>query len=206
MKTTSCPPDAPLSGRRQNLARDLNATDPAVRRQADERLPAFLNAAFRTAMSVLRHRQDAQDVVSDRLAVWLENPGRYNDNHGASDLTWFKIVVRHAAISRLRHRYVERRELPYDPPDEPLDELLEILSLALDALSSEEQHILRTYLSLPDPPKASRTGARLAGALGVSEQKAKARFAAAIIALRREVLLRLRAPAPSDHPKHPGWL
>lgn len=188
MDTKPCAQASPPDGRTRNLARDLKAADVATRRAAELRLPGFLNAAFKVAMSMLHDRQEAQDVVGDALAGWLESPSKYNDNYRASDLTWFKIVVKHAAIDVLRHRYVERKPIPVDDGEDPLPEMLEMLREALKSLRADEQRVLLQYLSWDDAPNPGRIGARLGRTLGISDKRATARFTAAVVALRREML------------------
>jgi RNA polymerase sigma factor (sigma-70 family) len=193
METARCAHESPMSGRRQNLARDLNASDLAVRRSAEERLPEFLGEAFEAAMVVLHNRQDAQDALGDALTKWLRNPAKYNDNYKASDLTWFKTVVRHTAIDHLRRRYL-KQTLPEDIDSTSIAEMVELLYLAIAALEEPHQRVLREYLDWDDAPSPTRIGVRLGKALGVSDKTAKARFTNALAALRREMHRLMETP------------
>lgn len=200
METARCAQESPMSGRRLNLARDLNASDLVVRRAAEQRLPEFLNEAQRTAMAVLHNRQDAEDALGDAWAKWQANPGKYNDNYKASDLTWFKTVVHNTAIDHLRRRYVKP-----SPPESTeaasaaelveMMELLHLLRAAISALDECHQSVLREYLDDEDAPDPARLGVWLSKKLGVSDKTAKARFTAAVAALRQEMQRRMGTPS-----------
>lgn len=199
METARCTHDTPMSGRRLNLARDLNASDLGLRRAAELRLPEFLNEARKTAMAVLHNRQDAEDALSDAWAKWQANPGKYNDNYKATDLTWFKTVVRNTAIDHLRRRYAKpvasesTEEISAENLVE-MKELLRLLHATILILNERDQRVLRMYLEADDPPDPDRLGVWLGRQLSVSDKTAKAWFINALATLSREMHRRIESP------------
>lgn len=174
-----------------NLASDLDSSDPDVRHQAIERIPEFISKGLKVASAVLGNHEDAEEVVSEALRKWLSNPGRYNPTADISELVWFQSVVRNMAIDRLRRRYREHIGHSRDPSGA---EEVEHLYAAISALSASDQRVLRMYLEWDAAPPPWQIATRLGSALGVTDRKAKAMFAAARLALRREMRIRLETP------------
>ncbi|HEY0017297.1 MAG TPA: hypothetical protein VGC13_13385 [Longimicrobium sp.] len=196
--------EANAQGRgRQNLAFDLVSSDPAVRRQAEERLPEFLSKGFQTAFAMLGNREDAEDAVTDALSRWLSNPGSYGRSARASELTWFNFVVHHTARGYLRQRYHKRVEHLQESSRSILNELkvleeVERLYTAICALPEPHRRVLRVYLDWDDAPEPSRIAPRLGSVLGVPNSAAKAEISVALSALPREMGLPVQAPIQRD--------
>jgi DNA-directed RNA polymerase specialized sigma24 family protein len=191
MGPRGCAPESMVTVRRQNLAADLASDDVSVREAALERVPTFIREGVTVAGSVLYQWDDAEDVVSDSLHHWLKVPSRFNDAHTIPDLAWFKITVRHRALTvlktRVRQGRMNQQLATLTDGEDVFPEMLELLYEAIARLPMAHQRVLRTYLNWKAAPSPERAGVRLGAELGVPPRKAKQMFAAAKSALRLEI-------------------
>jgi len=97
-------------------------------RAAFERLlPRYRDRVFRLALSLLRHRTEAEDATQDIfLRLWRALPG-YSGR--ASLSTWIYAIARNTCLSQLRKR---RPQLSLDDPDAQLDPAVASLAAPSD--------------------------------------------------------------------------
>jgi len=121
------------------LAGDVVSSDGELEREFDARLVESARLAFRVAFSVLRHREDAEDVAQEAFArahrhfKQLRDPERFT--------SWLVRMVWRLALDRRRgdHRR-STREAEHDrmrrptSTDEVADERARMLWEAIDAL------------------------------------------------------------------------
>lgn len=126
---------------RRTQAGDMDAYGELVRRH--------MRRAFAIAYSVLRHREDAEDVVQDAFRKALEAIGRVDDARPFPP--WFHRIVVNRAISVSRARSVRDHSPLHEgfpsndatvERDFEVSELRGRLLRALDALPERERHIV----------------------------------------------------------------
>jgi RNA polymerase sigma-70 factor (ECF subfamily) len=173
------------------LPERLLRVDEASVRTFDARLADSSTLAFRVAYSVLRHRQDAEDVAQDALAKAYRSIHQLRDRDRFR--AWLVRMTWRLAMDRrrgeLRRESREQAAVETEPPDVPTSEDLAIsreraerLWRAIDALPKK----LRLVIVL-----ASMEGhdvREVAGLLAVAEGTVKSRLFEA----RRRLQERLR--------------
>jgi len=130
------------------LAGDFVSANEELEREFDARLVESARLAFRVAFSVLRHREDAEDVAQDAFAKahrhfrQLRDPERFE--------RWLVRMVWRMALDRRRgdHRRSIReaeheRTRPPSSTDNAADERARMLWEAIDALPDKLRHVVR---------------------------------------------------------------
>ncbi|HYS26989.1 MAG TPA: sigma-70 family RNA polymerase sigma factor [Vicinamibacterales bacterium] len=129
------------------LAGDFVSANEELEREFDARLVESARLAFRVAFSVLRHREDAEDVAQDAFAKahrhfrQLRDPERFE--------RWLVRMVWRMALDRRRgdHRRSIReaeheRTRPPSSTDNAADERARMLWEAIDALPDKLRHVV----------------------------------------------------------------
>lgn len=129
------------------LAGDFVSANEELEREFDARLVESARLAFRVAFSVLRHREDAEDVAQDAFAKahrhfrQLRDPERFE--------RWLVRMVWRMALDRRRgdHRRSIReaeheRTRPPSSTDNAADERARMLWEAIDALPEKLRHVV----------------------------------------------------------------
>jgi RNA polymerase sigma-70 factor (ECF subfamily) len=129
------------------LAGDFVSANEELEREFDARLVESARVAFRVAFSVLRHREDAEDVAQDAFAKahrhfrQLRDPERFE--------RWLVRMVWRMALDRRRgdHRRSIReaeheRTRPPSSTDNAADERARMLWEAIDALPEKLRHVV----------------------------------------------------------------
>src|SRR6201997_3221864 len=99
------------------------------RRRFEEIFLPYLDAAYNLARWIIRHDQDAQDVVQDAYVRAFKGFQRFRG--GGNSKAWFLTIVRNTAYTLLNGRAAEENLGPYEekrhqniiPIDDPDDEL-----------------------------------------------------------------------------------
>src|ERR1051325_1841184 len=127
----------------ERLVGGLVGVDHALDREFEDRLVESSTLAFRVAYSVLRHRQDAEDVAQEAFAKAYRNFTQLRDRDRFR--AWLVRMTWRLALDKRRHeaRRVmrEQRQLPPDGPPAAEDALLaeeraRQLWAAIDALAT----------------------------------------------------------------------
>jgi RNA polymerase sigma-70 factor (ECF subfamily) len=112
-----------------------------------ERLYAKTKAAvYGYALSILKNRQNAEDVMQDTYIRIFAAAKSYKPQ--GKPLAWILTITRHFALMKLReqarHPTVPEEELPLTAPGDKIEQSLDrqILAAALAILSDEERHIV----------------------------------------------------------------
>lgn len=121
--------------------------------QGDERAFTELylrahKAVFGFALSIVKHRQDAEDVMQDTFLRADGAAARYEPR--GKPMAWLLTIARNLALERLR----ARRDMPleqedwqglgaHDPTEEQEDRM--ILEAAMELLSDEERQVLTLH-------------------------------------------------------------
>jgi RNA polymerase sigma-70 factor (ECF subfamily) len=116
---------------RQRSADRLTQED---RRRFEEIFLPYLDAAYNLARWIIRHDQDAQDVVQDAYVRAFKGFQRFRG--GGNSKAWFLTIVRNTAYTVLNRRATEKDLIPYQ----------------------EERHA--NIISIDDPDNELRTEAR----------------------------------------------
>jgi RNA polymerase sigma-70 factor, ECF subfamily len=116
---------------RQRSADRLTQED---RRRFEEIFLPYLDAAYNLARWIIRHDQDAQDVVQDAYVRAFKGFQRFRG--GGNDKAWFLTIVRNTAYTLLNKRAAEEKLIPYE----------------------EERHA--NIISIEDPDNELRTEAK----------------------------------------------
>jgi RNA polymerase sigma-70 factor (ECF subfamily) len=111
---------------RQRSADRLTQED---RRRFEEIFLPYLDAAYNLARWIIRHDQDAQDVVQDAYVRAFKGFQRFRG--AGNSKAWFLTIVRNTAYTLLNRRAAEENLVPYEeerhaniiPIDDPDDEL-----------------------------------------------------------------------------------
>jgi len=134
---------------RQRSADRLTQED---RRRFEEIFLPYLDAAYNLARWIIRHDQDAQDVVQDAYVRAFKGFQRFRD--GGSSKAWFLTIVRNSAYTLLNRRAAEENLIPYEEERHaniiPIDELLteakkEYLQRVLERLPLEFREVIILY-------------------------------------------------------------
>jgi RNA polymerase sigma factor (sigma-70 family) len=144
------------------------------------------DVAFRTAMLITGHAQDAEDAAQEAFVKAWRALGRFRP--GRPLRPWLLTIVANEA--RNRRRSAGRREhlalraaATLEPPGDPLDPALDrdALAAAIGRLRDEDRVIIgcRFLLDLSE--------AETAAALGVARGTVKSRLSRALARLREEV-------------------
>jgi RNA polymerase sigma-70 factor, ECF subfamily len=157
------------------LAGDVVTSDEELEREFDARLVQSSRLAFRVAFSVLRHRQDAEDVAQEAFAKahrhfrQLRDPERFE--RWLVRMVWRMALDRRRGDRRRSIREAEHeRTRPPSSTDNAADERAQMLWEAIDALPEK----LRRVVVL-----ASIEGhdlAAVAGLLGIPQGTVKSRL------------------------------
>ena len=155
-------------------ARLVTTTDASLEQEFEARLRDSSTLAFRVAYSVLRHREDAEDVAQDALVKAHQNLGQLRDREKFR--AWLARAAWRLALDRRRgdKRRVTREQVAFeiDPPPAPTsedaviaDQRRERLWRAIDALperlrlvvvlASIEEHDIRRVAALVDAPEGT---------------------------------------------------
>jgi len=94
---------------RQRSADRLTHED---RRRFEEIFLPYLDAAYNLARWIIRHDQDAQDVVQDAYVRAFEGFQRIRG--GGNSKAWFLTIVRNTAYTLLNKRAAEENLIPYE--------------------------------------------------------------------------------------------
>src|ERR1700757_140678 len=94
---------------RQRSADRLTQED---RRRFEEIFLPYLDAAYNLARWIIRHDQDAQDVVQDAYVRAFKGFQRFQD--GGNSKAWFLTIVRNTAYTLLNKRAAEGKLVPYE--------------------------------------------------------------------------------------------
>jgi len=116
---------------RQRSADRLTQED---RRRFEEIFLPYLDAAYNLARWIIRHDQDAQDVVQDAYVRAFKGFQRFRG--GGNSKAWFLTIVRNTAYTLLNKRAAEEKLIPYE----------------------EERHA--NIISIEDPDNELRTEAK----------------------------------------------
>jgi RNA polymerase sigma-70 factor (ECF subfamily) len=120
---------------------DLVSLDADLEREFEARLTECSTLAFRVAFSVLRHREDAEDIAQEAFAKAYRSFRQLRDRDRFRAwlvrMTWRMALDRQRADRRriLREDGVERQAVAL--PDVESDERSELLWQAIDALSGK---------------------------------------------------------------------
>src|SRR6186713_3086983 len=123
------------------LASDFVTVDEDLAREFEARLLESSTLAFRVAFSVLRHREDAEDVAQDAFAKayrsfrQLRNRDRFRA--WLVRMTWRMALDRRRADRRRLVREDAARPCDVVTPQTELDERSQILWQAIDTLSEK---------------------------------------------------------------------
>jgi RNA polymerase sigma-70 factor (ECF subfamily) len=93
---------------RQRSAERLTQED---RRRFEEIFLPYLDAAYNLARWIIRHDQDAQDVVQDTYIRAFRGFHLFRGGNGRS---WFLTIVRNTAYTFLNRRAAEKSLIPYE--------------------------------------------------------------------------------------------
>jgi RNA polymerase sigma-70 factor (ECF subfamily) len=134
---------------RQRSANRLTQED---RRRFEEIFLPYLDAAYNLARWIIRHDQDAQDVVQD---AYMRAFRAFDLFRGGNSRAWFLTIVRNSAYTFLRRRASEEKLVPYeeekhaniisiDDPDHELqtEAQREYLQRALESLPLEFREVI----------------------------------------------------------------
>ena len=94
---------------RQRSADRLTQED---RRRFEEIFLPYLDAAYNLARWIIRHDQDAQDVVQDAYVRAFKGFQRFRG--GGNSKAWFLTIVRNTAYTLLNRRAAEGNLIPYE--------------------------------------------------------------------------------------------
>jgi RNA polymerase sigma-70 factor (ECF subfamily) len=148
-----CKPISSEKNMRQRRADRLTQED---RRRFEEIFLPYLDAAYNLARWIIRHDQDAQDVVQDAYIRALKG---FHLFRGGNSRGWFLTIVRNTAYTSLNRRAVaEEKLIPYeeekygniisidDPDNElPTEAQKEYLQKALERLPLEFREVIILY-------------------------------------------------------------
>jgi RNA polymerase sigma-70 factor (ECF subfamily) len=148
-----CKPISSEKNMRQRGADRLTQED---RRRFEEIFLPYLDAAYNLARWIIRHDQDAQDVVQDAYIRALKG---FHLFRGGNSRGWFLTIVRNTAYTSLNRRAVaEEKLIPYEEEkygniisiDESDNELpteaqKEYLQKALERLPLEFREVIILY-------------------------------------------------------------
>ena len=81
------------------------------RRRFEEIFLPYLDAAYNLARWIIRHDQDAQDVVQDAYIRAFRGFHLFRGGNGRS---WFLTIVRNTAYTFLNRRAAEKGLIPYE--------------------------------------------------------------------------------------------
>jgi RNA polymerase sigma factor (sigma-70 family) len=93
---------------RQRRADRLTQED---RRRFEEIFLPYLDAAYNLARWIIRHDQDAQDVVQD---AYIRAFRGFHLFRGGNSRSWFLTIVRNTAYTFLNRRAAEKSLIPYE--------------------------------------------------------------------------------------------
>ena len=126
------------------------------RRRFEEIFLPYLDAAYNLARWIIRHDQDAQDVVQDAYVRAFKGFQRFRG--GGNSKAWFLTIVRNTAYTLLNKRAAEEKLVPYEeerhaniiPIDDPDNELRteakkEYLQRVLEQLPPEFREVIILY-------------------------------------------------------------
>ena len=126
------------------------------RRRFEEIFLPYLDAAYNLARWIIRHDQDAQDVVQDAYVRAFKGFQRFRD--GGNSKAWFLMIVRNTAYTVLNRRATKKNLIPYqeerhaniisiDDPDNELrtEARKEYLQRALERLPLEFREVIVFY-------------------------------------------------------------
>jgi RNA polymerase sigma-70 factor (ECF subfamily) len=82
------------------------------RRRFEEIFLPYLDAAYNLARWIIRHDQDAQDVVQDAYVRAFKGFQRFRG--GGNSKAWFLTIVRNTAYTLLNKRAAEGKLVPYE--------------------------------------------------------------------------------------------
>jgi len=128
-----------------DLAALLTAVGAGDRRALRALYDATSVRLFGVALTILRRRDMAEDVLQEAyVRVWLE-ARRYDPERGAP-LPWLARIVRNLAIDQLRRELSKSEDIAdytdsLAEPDQPVAERLD-LSGGLARLNAEQRHLL----------------------------------------------------------------
>jgi RNA polymerase sigma-70 factor, ECF subfamily len=138
---------------RQRSADRLTQED---RRRFEEIFLPYLDAAYNLARWIIRHDQDAQDVVQDAYVRAFKGFQRFRG--GGKSKAWFLTIVRNTAYTLLNKRALEENLIPYEEErhaniisiDDPDNELRteakkEYLQRVLERLPLEFREVIILY-------------------------------------------------------------
>ena len=122
------------------------------RRRFEEIFLPYLDAAYNLARWIIRHDQDAQDVVQDAYIRALKG---FHLFRGGQSRVWFLKIVRNTAYTFLNRRAAQERLVPYEEEkhaniisiDDPYNEKAqkEYLQRALERLPPEFREVIILY-------------------------------------------------------------
>ena len=137
---------------RQRSADRLTQED---RRRFEEIFLPYLDAAYNLARWIIRHDQDAQDVVQDAYIRALKG---FHLFRGGNSRAWFLTIVRNTAYTFLNRRAAEEKLIPYeeekhaniisiDDPDHefPAEAQKEYFQKVLERLPLEFREVIILY-------------------------------------------------------------
>ena len=126
------------------------------RRRFEEIFLPYLDAAYNLARWIIRHDQDAQDVVQDAYVRAFKGFQRFRG--GGNSKAWFLTIVRNTAYTLLNKRAAKENLIPYEeerhaniiPIDDPDNELRtearkEFLQRVLERLPLEFREVIILY-------------------------------------------------------------
>ena len=126
------------------------------RRRFEEIFLPYLDAAYNLARWIIRHDQDAQDVVQDAYVRAFKGFQRFRG--GGNGKAWFLTIVRNTAYTLLNKHAAEENLIPYEEErhaniisiDDPDNELRteakkEYLQRVLERLPLEFREVIILY-------------------------------------------------------------
>ena len=114
----------------------------------DTDLESLSHQGFGVAMQLLKHREDAMDVVQDSLQK-LVHGGQFNEKLG-THRSWFLMVVRNGSLDVLRRRKPNDVEALADQPDNNKN-IVSQKALTLSTVKYEQLNILAGFTSIAVP-------------------------------------------------------
>jgi RNA polymerase sigma-70 factor (ECF subfamily) len=133
---------------RQRSADRLTQED---RRRFEEIFLPYLDAAYNLARWIIRHDQDAQDVVQDAYIRALRGFHLFREGNSRG---WFLTIVRNTAYTFLNRRAAEEKLIPYEEEkhaniisidDSDHEGQREYLQRALERLPLEFREVIVLY-------------------------------------------------------------
>jgi RNA polymerase sigma-70 factor, ECF subfamily len=115
------------------------------RRRFEETFLPFLDAAYNLARWIVRHDQDAQDIVQE---AYLRAFKGYHGFRGGNGRAWLLTIVRNTAYSWINKHAADERLVPYE--EEKHAEIISFDQSAREIVSEKrKEHLQIALLRLP---------------------------------------------------------